>query len=41
MAEYLLSKMAKNKQPSYCGGLINVWLLLAKQAKDLILGHLT
>src|SRR5215216_3830374 len=37
MAEPSPSKLARNKQPSYCGGLTNVWPLLAKQAKDVIL----
>jgi hypothetical protein len=41
MAESSPSKLARNKQPSYCGGLPNVWPLLAKQAKNMILGHLT
>src|SRR5215218_11401645 len=41
MAEPSPSKLARNNQPSYCGGLPNVWPLLAKQAKDMILGHLT
>jgi hypothetical protein len=33
--------LARNNQPSYCGGSPNVWPLLAEQAKDVILGHLT
>src|SRR5215204_7095210 len=41
MAESSPSKLARNNQPSYCGGLPNVWPLLAKQSKDMILGHLT
>jgi hypothetical protein len=41
MAESSPSKLASNNQPSYYGGLPNLWPLLAKQAKDMILGHLT
>jgi hypothetical protein len=39
MAEPSPSKLARNNQPSYCGGLPNVWPLLATQAKDMILAR--
>jgi hypothetical protein len=41
MAESSPSKLARRNQPSYCEELFNVWSLLAKQAKAMILGHLT
>jgi hypothetical protein len=37
MAEFSPSELARNSQPSYCRGLPNLWPLLAKQAKDMIL----
>jgi hypothetical protein len=41
MAESSPSRLARINQLAYCGGLPNVWPSLAKQAKDMILGHLT
>jgi hypothetical protein len=37
MAEPSPSKLARNNQPSYCGGLPNVWPLLAKQGRKVSL----